>query len=390
MASISKRTWKTSKGEHRSAWLLHFVDRNGKQHREQFKLKRDAEERRVFIEGVLSAGQFISANNSKSVLDAAHLFLADYQALVDSVKRERSTLRGYAQHVNLHLAPYPLSGKLLSEFTGPDCSDFARYLESSLSDAMARRVFGTFRRVIDFGVSQGWIAANVAKSIKIRTSGARSIDSKIKFPSKKQLRALVDASVEFDEKHKCHGMICILMFCGLRISELRGLRWQDVDLENGRMKVRQRADRWQQIGAVKTSNAKRGIPMPLTTISALKKWRIASPITKLDLVFPSGSGNPENYANIYNRIWRPLMEGSGLMKVEKCEFGEKSRPIFSPHMLRHVACSLWIEQGAKADRVKKWAGHANIHFTFDRYGHLWEDHASDQDIASRVEKSLGL
>ena len=55
------------------------------------------------------------------------------------------------------------------------------------------------------------------------------------------------------------------IFTGLRASELRGLRWDDVDLKRGELHVRQRADRYGVIGKPKSAAGERTIPMPVRT-----------------------------------------------------------------------------------------------------------------------------
>lgn len=206
---------------------------------------------------------------------------------------------------------------------------------------------------------------------------------------KDQLRGLIAAARRFDNTGKCHAMIGLLMFCGLRASELRGLRWADIDLVAQRVSITQRADRWQQIGPVKTGNSRRTVPVPSSAATALRTWKLASKPLETGLVFPTGTGRPENYGNIYSRIWRSLMKAANLAHVSTVGDIEKIKVFFGLHMLRHVACSLWIEQGTDAQRVKAWAGHANIQFTFDTYGHLWQDNTSDQAIALAIEKSIG-
>lgn len=389
MSKVTKRTWKTSKGETRVGWSLHYVDSTGKQRRKLFKLKRDADAERTRIDGELAAGTHISDDQSITVSEAANKFLADYQVLVEAGKRELSTLKGYQQHVRLHLKAFEVGSVKLARLKGPDCTKYARALEEHKSEAMARRVFGTFKRVLDFAVAEGWIASNVSASVKIRTSGGRADRSKMRFPSKNQLRALLQAAKKQDNTGRCHAMICVLVFAGLRASEMRGLRWIDVDIKNARVMVSQRADGWRKIGSVKTKNSLRSIPIPKSAVSALRYWRVASKPSKEDLVFPTGTGKPESYPNIYNRIWRPLMRAAGLATVKSEGGREKIIPQFALHMLRHVACSLWIEQGAKPQQVKAWAGHANIQFTFDTYGHLWPNDSSDKAIAQAVENSIG-
>jgi integrase len=55
--------------------------------------------------------------------------------------------------------------------------------------------------------------------------------------------------------------IVTAIFTGMRLSELRGLRWSDVDLEAGIIHVRQRADAWGTIGPPKSKAGKRDIPL---------------------------------------------------------------------------------------------------------------------------------
>ena len=64
------------------------------------------------------------------------------------------------------------------------------------------------------------------------------------------------------------------------------------------------------------------------------------------------------------------------------------RPAWGFHVLRHVAASLWIEQGATPEQIQHWIGHASIQFTMDTYGHLWSDPKADGAIAAAAERSL--
>ena len=82
-----------------------------------------------------------------------------------------------------------------------------------------------------------------------------------------------------------------LIFTGLRASELRALCWSHVDFDKRLLQVRQRADQpWGQIGAVKSRNGYRDIPMAPMVVNALKEWRFACPKSALGLVFPGRRG----------------------------------------------------------------------------------------------------
>lgn len=68
--------------------------------------------------------------------------------------------------------------------------------------------------------------------------------------------------------------------------------------------------------------------------------------------------------------------------------GNRRRPQFGLHMLRHVAVSLWIEQGASPKRVSQLAGHSSVQFTLDTYGHLWPNADADSELAASAERSI--
>ncbi|MBC7906889.1 MAG: site-specific integrase [Rhodospirillaceae bacterium] len=396
MATVSKRPWVTPKGEKRTAFVLTYQDAAGKRHRKQFARKADADAERVRVEGQLAAGVHTPDKNSRDVMDAAKAFLADFQSLVSAGKRERSTMESYARQVEHHLKPYEISSCKLSKLSGPECTRYGRALEAGVSDAMATRVYAMFRQIMKFAQGAGWMAANPSDAVTIRTKGAdRTDDSEVDIPPKEQLRALYEASRTFDETGQAEAMVSVLMFAGLRASELRGLPRRNLFLNESTLRVTQRADDWQIIGPVKTKNGYRTVTIPPTTVQALKRWLMVAPPSELGLVFPTSGGSrgaggkPQNYHNIYNRIWVPLMAAADLVDWVEGEDGKKkARPYFALHTLRHAAVSMWIEQGASPKQVTKWAGHASYQFTQDTYGHLWSDPTSDQAIARAAQASI--
>jgi len=396
MAKVAKRTWKTPSGEKRTAFVLTYMDANGRRHRKQFAKKADADAERVRIEGQLACGVHVPDKYSIDVSTAAKAFLADFQALVSAGKRERSTLDAYSRQVALHLDKYEISKIKLSRLSGPDCTRYARALEAEVSDAMAIRVYAMFRQIIKFAQGMGWIAANPSDAVTIRTRGeARTEDEEVYIPPKDQLRSLYEAARVFDDDGLAEAMVSVLMFAGLRASELRGLPRRNLYLTENQIKVTQRADDYGRIGPVKTKNALRTVTVPPAVTQALKRWLKSAPASPLGLVFPTkggARGQPGgvwNYHNIYNRLWVPLMTAAGLVEwVDDSKGNLKPRPYFALHTLRHVAVSLWIEQGATPKQVTKWAGHASYQFTQDVYGHLWSDAASDQAIARAAQASI--
>lgn len=175
-------------------------------------------------------------------------------------------------------------------------------------------------------------------------------------------------------------MIITAIFTGLRASELRGLRWSDVDLDSGELTVHQRADRWGVIGPPKSHAGKRTVPLAPMVVSALKEWRLACPQGPARLVFPNGKGRVAQITSIHYRGLGPLQKAAGITDNDKPKYGM--------HSFRHAAASLFIEQGFSPKRVQALMGHATIQMTFDTYGHLFPTEEDDRSAMRQLQARL--
>jgi integrase len=205
----------------------------------------------------------------------------------------------------------------------------------------------------------------------------------------------------------------VAIFCGLRASELRGLRWADVDFEAREINVNQRADVYHKIGNLKSKSGYRSVPCPPIVLNALKEWKLicprrdtgkkdanGEPVVVLDLVFPNGMGNVEALSNIMQRGFDPIQVAAGIAEIKPLlnagqpVLDESRAPKmvtvakYGMHALRHACASLWIEQGMNPKRIQKLMGHATIAMTYDRYGHLFADAEGDQRAAEDIQIRL--
>jgi integrase len=200
------------------------------------------------------------------------------------------------------------------------------------------------------------------------------------FPSKAELRAMLDAAPE-----KSRAFIVTLIFTGMRISELRGLPWRDVDLGAGVIHVRQRADAWAHIGRPKSKAGSRDIPLAPIVINALQSWCAACPKGELDLVFPNRHGRVQTLQNLRGRVFTPLQQTCGITVDGQIT----SKAKYGFHALRHAAASLFIAHlGWTPKRVQTVMGHAKISMTYDLYGHLFEDPEADREAMKKIETAI--
>jgi integrase len=156
----------------------------------------------------------------------------------------------------------------------------------------------------------------------------------------------------------------------LRASELRGLRWSDIDFAERQIHVCQRADRYNKIGKPKSEAGNRTVPVPPLVLNALREWRLACPKGDLDLAFPTRIGTIESLGNIISRGLQPAQIAAGVTVNGTAKYT-------GLHSLRHFYASWCINRtadgglGLPAKVVQERLGHSSIMMTLDVYGHLF-------------------
>src|SRR5262249_9226583 len=127
----------------------------------------------------------------------------------------------------------------------------------------------------------------------------------VDIPKPEEIDALLKASTG-----RWRPLLLVAVRCGLRASELRGLRWADVDLSKGELTVSQRADRFNKIGMPKSHAGERTIPIPPTTVNRLREWKLAG--RRGEFVFSNGVGKVESLTNIVQRGLIPTWQAAGV------------------------------------------------------------------------------
>ena len=204
----------------------------------------------------------------------------------------------------------------------------------------------------------------------------RATRKTVAIPTKDDVRALLSQATGYFRI-----MIHLAVLTGMRLGELRGLLWEDVDFPNQMIHVRRSIDQFRNFGPPKTPAGVRDIPMAPTVLRVLKEWRLASRKNEIGLVFCNLKRLPLHQTSIYLGRWYPLMEKVGLVDQD-------GRPKYRFHALRHVAASLLIEQGEQPKVIQEIMGHASITMTYDTYGHLFDKGNAGRDALAAIDKSL--
>jgi integrase len=150
---------------------------------------------------------------------------------------------------------------------------------------MRRKVLTSLKSALKFAQGRGLVAQNVAAAVRIKTDTREASQGPLRagvdFPSMAELKLLMDNTA-----NHWRPFLITAIFTGMRVSELRGLPWSDVDLKAGVIHVRQRADAWGTIGPTKSKAGKRDIPLAPIVLNTLRQWKLECPKGELDLVFP--------------------------------------------------------------------------------------------------------
>ena len=93
--SVRKRTWTTSKGERKEAWIVDYTDQHGERHIETFAKKKDADAYRATVTVDVRKGVHTAASKSIKVAEAAESWLK----YIELEGREAATILGYRIHV---------------------------------------------------------------------------------------------------------------------------------------------------------------------------------------------------------------------------------------------------------------------------------------------------
>lgn len=385
MTAIRKRSWIAPDGTAKTAWLVDYRDQSGKRRAKQFARKKDAEEYADRTRNEVRQGTHTHDRDSITVAVAANLWISAAEA----ERLERSTTKRYRELAEIYIKPR--FGELkLTTLTKPMVQDFRLELMQTKSRAMAAKVLRALSAILGNAMEIGAINQNVAASVKVGKLKREA--EKIVIPDRTELKALIKAASDTERP-----LILTAITTGLRSSELRGLRWQDIDLAAGTVTVRQRADQWGMIGPPKSEAGKRTIPVPPELVSELKAWKLRSPLSRQDLAFPSSTGTPLRHNNMLRRLYYPLQLRAGLAVPKLNAKGEavlddEGQPVntgkYTFHALRHAAASGWIESNIDLKRLQVWIGHENIRLTLDTYGHLLKDVEKDAELAMRASRDL--
>lgn len=334
------------------------------------------------------------------IIQGAKLTVTDLFALWLDVLRATNpkprTVVEYERTINTNILP--AIGAMLVRKVQPATVDalYASLRAAGGTDDKIHRCHKRLAQAFDYAVKRRIIAVNPMLAIDAPT--VRSASPIILTPPQ------IQRFLAFAAKDGYNPLWLLIVQTGVRRGEALGLRWTDVDLERGRIQVRQAVevlDGKPNVTTPKTPAALRTITLFPESIAALRAHKahqnerrlIAGTLWQpLDLVFSTATGGPLNPNNILGNLRDIQRAANGEAKRNRnpvplapgrrgpkpippapAPSDEERLPHFDIHDLRHTHATHLLVEGWPITTVSRRLGHANPAITLKLYAHALTD-----------------
>ena len=283
------------------------------------------------------------------------------------------TYRSYEMYVREHIVP-GLGRKRLDRLTARDVRAFLASRREVASRSPGRRsrplsprtvfhLHAVLRNALADAVRDDLLVRNVAQQVRVSPGHQKEVEPL----TVAETRALLRTA----RSHRLYALYAVALSIGLRRGEALGLRWSDVDLDEGLLHVRQTLQRHSgqlHLAPPKTRRSRRTVPLLPSMVATLRdhqdrqaaeRSRAGNRWADTGLVFTTATGQPIE-PNDFSKAFGRMCERAGVRKVRL-------------HDLRHTCPSMLLAQGVPPRVVMEVLGHSALEVTMTIYGHVMLD-----------------
>ena len=271
-----------------------------------------------------------------------------------------STLECYRRNIQCHILP-ELGERVAVEVTAEEVNDFIEQLQEDYSPKLVREVGGLLLRIV------GMAGVGYGEDVTLPKVRQKAVEVFTE-PELKQMGQVI-----LRRPDRTGLGVLLTAYTGLRLGELCGLQWQDVDAGAGLLHIQRTVERIAQTGgktcltvqSPKTENSERWIPIPkemLRMLQTARKQPDSYLLTGGEIV-----PDPRTYQYRYKAL------------LERC--GVRYRNF---HCLRHSYATRCVERGVDVKSVSELLGHADVRTTLRLYVH------SSMDYKRRAVEGIGF
>lgn len=309
---------------------------------------------RTKLEAQSKCDRFLK-NGGQSKDESVKAYLNDWLANIKGTVAER-TLADYTQVVQTYIIP-ELGHISLHRLERANVIALLQYVYTTRNrHRTAEKIRVVLRIALNEALRDGIILRNVARDVKPMRVESREPTTLQPLQVQKLLRAVKGDRLE--------ALYHVAVQMGLRKGELLGLKWSQVNLEAGTLRVAK---------ATSKSKRTRTLGIPASVLASLQRHCSLQASERAvrgedwednNLVFPSDRGTPLDPSNL-SRQFNVALQKAGLPKMRF-------------HDLRHTCASLLAAQGASPALVRDILGHSQVNITMDIYTHISSDALSSE------------
>ena len=335
-----------SSGKGKPWWI--FVHANGQIRSKKIGDRKAAESVASELRKRLKAGE-LQLSQEPATLPRFSDYADDYLNRYAKTALKFTTWKGYETIIKIHLLPV-WRHKRLDQIKR---ADVKRLLLAKQQDGLARGTVENIKALVSGIFTQAYEDELLPVNPALRLGKYLRKDDR-----RRHIRPFTrDQSAEFlhvaRDRYPDHYPLFLTAFrTGMRMGELLGLKWEDVDFETCTIEIRRSYSHghW----STPKSHKSRTVDMSdqLRAVLAAHRQRATG-----ELLFPNAEGKPLCGDNFRKRVFKRALEAAGVPKIRF-------------HDIRHTFASLLLAQGESIYYVKEQMGHASITTTVDVYGHM--------------------
>jgi len=269
---------------------------------------------------------------------------------------------------------YPYLGDLqTTNINANDVQDMINSLTAKgLSYSRTKKAYDAVNACFKRGVIKGEVEKNPCLGVSLPRNRKKKQSDIIYFSKQKDIDSICEVSAL---KYKSGRPVfrigyifIILLYTGMRISELLGLKWTDIDIKNKTLTIRRtvvltknrdedKEGKYLLLiqDSAKTESSERIIPINKKAVKAIEELRKIT--GRFEFIVSTSTGNIVDPSSI-DRMFKDVLKRCGIT------------PLCGVHALRHTFASLLFKKGVEVKYVSELLGHSNVTVTYNTYIHL--------------------
>lgn len=337
-------------------WVASIPLENGKRKEYYFKTQREAIAKKNELLYDKKMGR-LATGPQQTVKQFLEYWLEEVHRLNISL----NTYQIYRNLLDHHILP-KIGDIRLQKLTAEHIQSLYAYEQKrGLAVETVRTIHRMLHRALRDAVNWERVSYNVCDRVK----PPRAVKYEPRLLGKEQALCLLEAA----RGTWLEAVLTLAVTTGMRQGEILGLKWQDIDFQEGSLQIQRSISRIGRFGLVehgtKTEKSKRKIFLPDFVLEILMQYKglQAEQKTKAgdawkeqDIVFSNNKGGFTEPFTLIRRFKQLL---------KKAEL-----PDIRFHDLRHSAATILLEMGVHPKLVQELLGHSNISQTMDRYSHV--------------------